>query len=217
MSSPRPDSERENAGPRGFVAPPSGDRLFRRRALERYAHRDEESVLPRLARPPVFAALWALVALLVILGGVVGAVPVADERSVPLVVTADGVRLVVPVDGSSEGSSGSTVSSGDPLRFVLAGEARLGRVGTVGEEIFSPADLGALGGVGLEIDGPRRLAAVELERPIDDASGAFRGIVVDARVTVDRPRAATLLPGVGPRLGEWIERVLPASSEEASP
>lgn len=197
----------QRTGPRGAGAPPSGERLFRRRALERYAHRGEESVLPRLARPPVFVALWVLLALLVILGSVVGALPVADERVLPLVITADGARLVVPADPAAE----AAVSGGDPLRCVLAGTPRHGRVGAVGE-VWSPEALRERLGVELDgvldVDGPRRTATVELDGALD--LHAFRGAVVEARVTVDRPRAVELLPGVGPWFAQW----LPESTRE---
>lgn len=189
---------RHAAGPSGTVAPPSGERLFRRRALERYAHRDEESVLPRLARPPAFAALWLLVALPAILAGVVGALPVAAERIVPLVITAEGPRLVLP---GRAASTEETVSSGDPVRFVLAGASVKGRVGAVGR-VKSPAELNAQLGAGLVLDGPRRLAAID-GLVLDPATA--RGAVVEARVTVDRPRAVTLLPGVGPWVARWID------------
>lgn len=220
MSTSEPDREETAgapaAGPRGGVAPPSGEHLFRRRALERYARRDEESVLPRLARPPVFAALWVLAALLLILAGVVGALPVADERTIPLVITDDGPHLILPADALLP--SKDAVSSGDPVRFVLAGAALRGRVGAVGDPL-SPEELkGRLRVDGLVLDGPHRMATIDrIDTPVDLALhfDASRGAVVQARVTVDRPRVATLLPGVGPWIARWIHD--PGHGEEASP
>lgn len=42
---------------------PSGAPLFRRQALEYYAQSREGTILPRLARPPVFLLLWILLSL----------------------------------------------------------------------------------------------------------------------------------------------------------
>ena len=46
--------------------PSEEDRVFRKRALQHYLHERDEAVIPRLIAPAIFARLWALVALLLI-------------------------------------------------------------------------------------------------------------------------------------------------------
>jgi hypothetical protein len=45
-------------------------RIFRSEAVERYCRNYEASVIPRLARPRTFAVLWALLALILLIGSI---------------------------------------------------------------------------------------------------------------------------------------------------
>lgn len=64
---------------------PSKPPLFRQQALDYYAQSQEKSVLPRIARPPVFLLLW----LLLVLAGI--AVMLAWLVQVPVYISATGM------------------------------------------------------------------------------------------------------------------------------
>lgn len=181
-----------------MISPP----LFRARALEHYARRREQAVLPHLADPLVTLGCWGLSGVLVL-----AAVALWQVR-VPVVAPAAGVLLpAAPGHPTANGERALLFVPADPpptlhggdaltLRVVLSGAVLSGTVDTILPGVLTPEEARQRyvlsGDQALSLTQPS--VAVQVALPSALPADAPPGSVVSAQVPVGSGSLLSLLP-----------------------
>jgi hypothetical protein len=183
-------------------------RIFRATALQRHNDYLDKIVLPRYARLPWPAILWALAGLLLVL------VTLLWYIQMPIYATGPAVVVRTPTGLAGEGEVAlavflpvefaSRLRAGQPAIVHLSGLATQGQavgmrqtVAAVEAIVAAPAKLRARYGLdnstGLLIDGPAVVALIRLNSPAERLLGS----IGEVQIQVDMQRSLALLPGIG--------------------
>ena len=175
---------------------PSGAPLFRRQALEHYVQSRESTILPRLARPPVFLLLWILLILATL------AMMVAWLGRIPVYISGSGIVIEQTVQQNGQAVPTASALVFVPVALAHAVSIRAGapvqlQVGTQGQpfaaavEAVEPAILGpdeiqqryAPGSrVSSLITGPSLVVSIKLGSAF--ASQTYAGSFIRAQIQV---------------------------------
>lgn len=179
--------------------------IFRDTALQQYAHGMEKDVLPRIATPPVFICLWALLGLLI------AATLTAWLGQVPEFVTGSGIMqaqqgsnniaavVFLPANAFSKVRTGQTVQ----VQLAATGQQFTGTIDNVGTGIISPAEAQQqyhLGGAGPQVaPGPSVVVTVVVSPSIP--RNTYEGSIIYAQAQIGSERILSLLPGINALIG----------------
>jgi hypothetical protein len=175
---------------------PSASPLFRRQALEHSIQRREKTVLPRLAKPPIFFLLWMLLALAAL------ALMVAWLGQIPVYLSGPGVivkQTVLPgrqvvspamalVFVAVASAHTGPIRVGDPVQLRIATEEQSvsAIVDGVAPSPLSPDEIErryALGSrVSALITGPSLVVSLKLGSTF--ASSIYQGSLLTAQIQV---------------------------------
>lgn len=180
------------------------NKIFREKAIQRYAQGQEQATLPKLVTPHVFFYLWVLLVLLGAMGIVAGLV------HIPVYVTGTGIV-------QWQESQGQIVLVAflppETLPFLAVGQKSLIQVTATGERWHKPImaiepdvlsasvaqkrfDLGASSDV--MVNQPTAVATIQLE-PVAGSlpATAYVGSVYVLEIQIGTRRAISLLPFIG--------------------
>jgi hypothetical protein len=179
---------------------PSGTPLFRRQALEYYVQSREQTILPRLVRPPVFPLLWLLLCLTIL------ALLIAWQGQVPIYISGSGV---VPARGTivlaflpAFPNHTLQIHAGAPVHLRIGTPAQTinSTVERVETGVLSPADIQKRYGSGDRISqiitGPSIVISIKLDAPF------YEGSIVNVQVQVGTTHVLSLLSGSSLSNGE---------------
>ncbi len=185
--------------------------MFRSKALTYYARSREKDVLPRFVAPRAFVFLWILMALLLIatLGAWLAQAPTY----------AIGSGVILGAQGGTQQSDGETTAviflpetsslhlqAGLPMLMQIgtAGPQLSGTIATVEPGVLSPEQArkqyALTGNLALVVTEPS--VAVTVKLGPDIPAQMYAGSVVGAQVQVGTRRVLSLLPFVGPLIGD---------------
>ena len=177
--------------------------IFRSRAIEKHAQRQELQVMLRLVSPPMFKLLWVLIFLTVCAGvlvsfiqepimvegkGIVVQRKAANAKSAPDIV----VLLLLPPDKQASLKAGQTVN-------ISLASTNITFTSTIEkvEGVMSPNDIGTAinlsAPLAQTIAGPSTVATAHVE-PMSLAK-TYLGSQCQAQVQIGSESALTLLPG----------------------
>lgn len=177
--------------------------LFRTQALQQYAQRREQAVLPRLVAPPVFLCFWLLLGLLLL------STVLAWQVQVPLYQVAPGVLLdatpasqsatngwqallFVPATPAPQFQVGASLT----VQIVLTGELLAGTMVAVLPAVLTPEQAKAqyhlTGDLALLIIHPSVVVQVRLGPTLP--ADAVPGSSLSAQVQVGQQSILALLP-----------------------
>lgn len=177
--------------------------IFREKALEKYLRKQEQTILLRLASPPMFAFFWILLLLLL------GAGFIAWQTRVPISVTAQGIVMEQGATGQAEGqvmavlflSPGqqASIHQGEPAQISISSTSTLvtSTVASVETQVISPSEartrFNLQGGLAQVITGPSVLVTI----PIEPAASAhlYAGSLCSASIQIGSRSLLSLLPG----------------------
>jgi len=194
-----------------MAAPQRKRAIFRNKALQYYAQSREKDVLPRLVAPPVFIFLWVLLGLLLV------ATLLAWLGQVPVYVAGSGVVLNSGVkiqQGGQEAvavvflpaTPSLNVRSGLPIQVQIgsSGPQLTSTIDTVQPGVISPSDArerySLTGDLAQVITQPSIAVTVRLGAGV--STQRFAGSLVGAQVQVGTRSVLSLLPVIGPLIGD---------------
>lgn len=176
--------------------------LFRESAIQKYQQRQEQSILLRVASPPIVLIFWVVFLFLAGAGGL------AWSIRVPISVQGQGVMLAQEEKGQTESglvamlflsiASRGDLRIGQPAIVTIGSTASLhGTVAQIGTAIISPQEARSRfdlqGGLAQVITQPSLLVTIAL----GTASSApiYAGSLCDAQIQVTTQSVLSLLPG----------------------
>ena len=194
-----------------MAAPQRQRAIFRNKALQYYAQSREKDVLPRLVAPPVFIFLWVLLGLLLV------ATLLAWLGQVPTYVAGSGVVLnsgVKTKQGGQEAvavvflpaTPSLNVRAGLPIQVQIgsSGPQLTSTIDTVQPGVISPSDArerySLTGDLAQVITQPS--IAVTVRLGADVSTQMYAGSLVGAQVQVGTRSILSLLPVIGPLIGD---------------
>lgn len=170
--------------------------LFRQQALDYYIRSQEKSILPRIARPPVFLLLWLLLAL------AVTAILLVWLGQVPIYVSGPGM-VVEPTATQPQQSPPTAIAlvffpvtpgqslpihAGDPVRLQIGTQEPplITKVAQVGLGILSPLEIEQRYAPGsaitARITGPSLIVTIHLSSTF--ASQTYAGSTLTAQIQI---------------------------------
>jgi hypothetical protein len=184
--------------------------IFRESAIKKYRQGQEQAILLRVASPPLWALLWAVLLLLLGAGGL------AWSIEVPISVQGQGIILEQEATGQS-GNEVVAVLFFAPAQLVNLHEGQsttvsidasaislVGSVGHVETTLISPDEARSRyhlqGGLAQVITGPSVMVTIL----IGSAASAqiYTGSLCNAQITIGSQRVFSLLPGFKQILGK---------------
>lgn len=184
--------------------------IFRDSALKKYRQRQEQGVLLRVASPPMWVLLWAVLFLLL------GAAGLAWSVEVPISVQGQGVVVEQGITGQAGGAvvavlffspdqlanlhegQSATVSVGSPAINIV------GSVGHVETTLVSPNEArrryNGPAGLAQVIAGPAVPVTIVIGSAASDQ--VYIGSLCYAQIQIGSQRVLSLLPGVKQILGK---------------
>jgi hypothetical protein len=172
-------------------------KIFRREAIEHYASRGHEQVLPAVVRPRVFVLLWALLGLLGTGLGLASGIEIPTFTPAVGVVNPELGRLVVfvPPDAGRGLAPGAPVVSADARGDDRWSSSVTERV----PEVLSPETavqrFGLSGAAACAVSGPVVAVLASLEDVPEDLRQA--GTVLSVRVETGRERPLSRIADLG--------------------
>ena len=175
----------------------SGSSIFRNEALEYYIQSRENTILPRISKPPAFLCMWILLALCVIAtaGAWLNQVPVYASGSGVILEQEAALLVFIPTDTTHP----LNLRAGAPVYVLIGVPAQIinSTIDQVEAGVLSPGDVQQRYGLGDKVSqlvtGPSIVASVKLSAtfPVRD----YRGSVVSVQVQIGTTRVLSLLTG----------------------
>jgi hypothetical protein len=181
-----------------------GRAIFRERAIQHHLHRHEKHVLPGFVSPPVFLFLWIIIGLSAVL------LSLAWNTRIPVYISGTGMivqrgqypiaLLLIPSEQLH------SIHRGQPVQLHVGSSDQLANysITSVAPVLLSPDEIRRQ----YHLDGTLALLvtqpAVVVEVKLDSAlfTSQYLGSVVKAEVQIGSQKVLSVLPLVGPMMGE---------------